>query len=250
MIGTVAGVVNAVVGGGSMLTVPALILVASFGERAAVGSNRFMLVFMTLTSSYRYWKFDKIQSPALKRLLPGIIPGAFLGAVVAGRMNERILSMTIGIITLFLLILLYVEPDRGEEEQDPVRAWWSLPVLVLLSVILGFYGGFYGAGVSTLLCFTLIYLMGRTMIQGIGTAQVLTFFISLAASVRFAMDGHIQYLKVLPLGLGLVTGAYVGPYVAVKLGNRWIKIVFSIMVSLAALKLLVPDALEVILQLF
>ena len=243
LIGGLAGVMNSMVGGGSMLTVPALILIGSFSEQQAVGSNRFVLVFMTLTSSIRYWQLDKLQTVCLKQMLPGVIPGAFLGAMIVGRINQSILSTTIGVITLVLLSLLFVDPDRGEEAQAPLNTWWSLPVIVTCSFLLGIYGGFYGAGVSTLLCFTMIYLLGRTMVQGIGTAQVLTFFISLAASVRFAMDGYILYTQVIPLGVGLVAGAYVGPRIAVTFGNRYIKIVFSIIVSIAALKLIFPGVL-------
>jgi len=242
VIGGVAGVVNAVVGGGSMLTVPALISIGLFTEPDAVGSNRFVLVFMTLTSSYQYWRHDKLHGASLKRLLPGLIPGAFVGAMVAGRVDERVLRLTIGVLTFLLLSLLYVEPERGEEERPPVSGAWTGPVILVVSGVLGFYGGFYGAGVSTLLCFTMIYFMGRTMIQGIGTAQVLTCVISVAASVRFAMDGHIRYMQVLPLGIGLVAGAYAGPYVAVTMGNRWIKGAFSVLVSIAGVNLLVPDS--------
>ncbi len=243
LIGGLAGVMNAMVGGGSMLTVPALILIGSFTEQQAVGSNRFVLVFMTLTSSFRYWQLDKLQTFCLKQMLPGVIPGAFLGAMIVGSINQKVLSSVIGVITLILLCLLYIDPDRGEETQAPLQTWWSFPVIVGCSFLLGVYGGFYGAGVSTLLCFTMIYLLGRTMVQGIGTAQVLTFFISLAASVRFAMDGYILFTKVIPLGLGLVIGALIGPRIAVTVGNRYVKIVFSIIVSIAALKLIFPGFL-------
>lgn len=241
VIGGVAGIMNSMVGGGSMLTVPALILVGLFSEKQAVGSNRFVLVFMTMTSSYRYWQLGKLQVFCLKQLLPGVIPGAFLGAMIVSGIDKTILSIMIGVLTLFLLTLLFIDPDQGETERDPLNHWWSIPVAVICSFLLGIYGGFYGAGVSTLLCFTMVYLMGRTMVQGIGTAQVLTFFISLAASVSFALDGFIKYLEVIPLGLGLVTGALIGPKLAVRFGNRYVKILFAIIVSIAALKLLMEN---------
>ncbi len=245
LIGGVAGIMNSMVGGGSMLTVPALILIGQFSEQQAVGSNRFVLVFMTMTSSFRYWQLGKLQMFCLKQLAPGVIPGAFVGAMIVGGMSSNVLSTMIGGITLVLLLLLFVDPGRGEETRPPPDAWWTVCLAVAISFVLGLYGGFYGAGVSTLLCFTMIYLMGRTMVQGIGTAQVLTFFISLAASIRFAMDGHILFGRVVPLGVGLVTGAMVGPKLATTFGNRYVKIVFACIVSIAALRLMFPGFLQI-----
>ncbi len=250
IVGLAAGTMNAIVGGGSLLTVPALIQGFGMSSTRAVGSNRFVLIFMTITSSIRYWYLGRVRTDGLVRLLPGVIPGAFIGAMVVGRMQPDILERVIGGITILFLLLLFVKPDFGTEEQERETRWWSIPSAVGLSFVLGMYGGFYGAGVSTLLCFTMIFLIGSTMIQGIGTAQILALFISIAASTRFGMDGNIAYIKVIPLGMGMVMGGFIGPRIAVTVGNRWIKIIFATIVAVISLNMLFPGVKQAIVSVF
>lgn len=239
LVGFVAGMMNSMVGGGSMLTVPALIFVfPELGPRSAVGTNRFVICFFAVVSSWKYWQMGEMAREGLAWFLPFLIPGAFAGALVVGRMEPDLIEMAIGVLTFLLVATLFMDPTTGEETREPP----AFPGLTLvggcIAFVLGLYGGFYGAGVTTLLTISLVFLVGATLIQGIATAQVMTLVISLAASIGFILDGHVNYVYALPLGAGMVGGGYLGPVAAVYMGNRYLKFLFAALAFAAAGRLL------------
>lgn len=238
VIGLAAGCMNTIVGGASTLTVPLLISI-NMSPVEAIGTNRFTLIFLTLVGSIRYAMLGKLQTKLLPYLIPPVASGAFLGAILVQNVPKQILKPVIGVIAIALLGMMLWNPEFGVEEQEINPSHTQILIMCVVAFVLGIYGGAYGAGVSTLFCFLFILFIGCTMIQGIGTAQVLAFCISLAAGGKFLYDQQISYSAIIPLAGGMGLGAWLGPWIALKIGNTWVKYIFSAAVLISALNILI-----------
>lgn len=236
-LGLTAGCINTVVGGASALTVP-LLITLQLESVEAIGTNRTTLIFLTAVASIRYWRLGKIQTELLPYLLPSVTFGGFIGAVLVQNLPEAILQPAVGVIAVGLAIFMLMKPSLGVEEKEFESTRGSMILFVALSFVLGIYGGAYGAGVSTLFSFLMIFLFGVTLIQGIATAQVLAFCISLAAGGKFMYDQKVIYSAIPALGIGMGAGAWIGPWIAVHLGNWWVKFLFAAAVFVSSVNLL------------
>lgn len=242
-----SGFMNAIVGGGSSVTLPAL-LSTGVDPHTAVATNRLAMVVMTGTGSVKYAQERKVNVRLAIPLSLLAAVGGLAGALILLQVEKRVIEPFLGAMMLVLVLLLFLRKDLGRHTQEfpMTKARWV--IAVPLALVLGGYVGFLGLGAATMTTFTLVFGLRKGFLRAMGTAQWLVFSASLAASATFLIrnfgnvKGLIDFMIFLALAPAMLVGAWGGVKFAVKVGDVWVKRIFSAAVTLMALWLIVRSS--------
>ncbi len=249
-LGLVAGTLNVLAGGGSLLTLPAMVFLGMDGP-VANGTNRVAILAQNLTAvgGFRARGFSdfRLSFTLAMAALPGAIAGAWVGTLVRGELFNRILA----VILLAVLVWMAIERHRKKRQAkaNPAKgtseATSSEPIprgrLVLghlCLVVVGFYGGFIQAGVGFLLMAALHQGMGMDLVRVNMHKVFIVGVFTLAALVVFAARGQVLWIPGLALAVGNSLGGWIGSQLSVKKGEKWIRAVLYVTLIAMAVKLL------------
>ncbi|KGN36797.1 sulfite exporter TauE/SafE family protein [Knoellia subterranea] len=225
--GFVAGWVDAVVGGGGLVQLPALLLGFPGATPAQLlATNKFGSIWGTVTSAATYWRRVK---PDLRTALPmagvayiGAIGGALIGLhIPKPAFNPIILVMLIGVgaYTLF-------KPSLGTSTALRWDGTRHTVVAMLVGFVIGVYDGALGPGTGSFMVFALVGLMGYAFLEASAKAKIANFATNLGALTVFAPGGHVMWKVGAVMAVANLLGGYVGARTAVSLGSKFVRIVF------------------------
>jgi uncharacterized membrane protein YfcA len=233
-VGLLAGVINVMAGGGSSLTLPALIFMG-LDSAAANGTNRIgiLLQGMFSTLSYRKEKLSEIEKSVKLSLLT--LPGAVLGALLALKISNEWFDRILGIVMIGVVISMLIPQSKLEISTGGERKSWLIyPVMFAI----GFYGGFIQVGVGFLIMAALYHLLKIDLIRVNMHKVFITMIYTIPALLIFIWSGNVDWL----LGLSLAAGTSIGGWWAVRFsikgGERAIRYVMVLAIFIIALKLL------------
>ena len=227
-----AGLVDAIAGGGGLLTVPAL-LAAGLPPQVALATNKGQSSFGAISSFASFWTKDGIDR---KRAPLGFVCG-FLGSLAGAQVLLLVRPEPLKPVVLVLLVLAAAfvawprKPSRGEPHD------WAMIALAPATLALGFYDGFFGPGVGSMLIVVFVLLFGDTLTRASGNAKVVNLASNLAAVLLFASRGAVLWKIALPMAVANATGAFVGARLAVKRGDRFVRVVVLMVVSALVVKI-------------
>lgn len=215
--GASAGVVNAMAGGGSMLTVPLLVLAGVPGV-AANGSNRVGILTSSVTTWVSFRRRGVTTSAPLTQFIAPAVAGALLGAYgIDALFDDAGFERFFGLLMIPIIILTIYKP-KVAIDQDP----WPKAVTVLVFFAIGIYAGAIQAGTGLLLLAALsrsgIDLVTANLIKVIFTLVVTAFVLPV-----YLWQGNVHWGPALILAAGLSAGGWIGARVAVHGGERWIR---------------------------
>ncbi|MBN1435266.1 sulfite exporter TauE/SafE family protein [Candidatus Fermentibacterales bacterium] len=231
--GVGAGFVNVSAGGGSLLTLPALIFLG-LPTAVANGTNRLAILIQCGVST---GTFRRLGHDGLKlglRLSVTAIAGAVLGSLVAVDTPDAVFRVVLSLVMVLALIVILVR-RKGKAgcppDQPGAQTGVGHPRLqLLLFFLIGLYGGFIQAGVGYLQIFAL-YIVGGLSLVRTNCVKIMVTGIYLIPSLAvFIADGKIAWLPALVLALGAGTGGWLGTTFAVRKGEVWIKAVLALAV--------------------
>jgi uncharacterized membrane protein YfcA len=233
-IGMIAGFLNTMAGGGSLLVLPALIYYGMDGA-VANGTNRVAIVAQSIASVAGFFKrgYSDTQTSMTLSLcaLPGATLGAYLGTKVGGELFNRIL----GGLMILLIFLMSRKTGRSAATAQPEH-----PVIGhLLMIGIGFYGGFIQAGVGFFLMAALHRAMGLDLVRVNMHKVFIVGVYTFAALAIFASKGQVVWLTGVVLAAGNAIGGWIGAHYAVKKGERMILIVLNVVLAVMAIDLLI-----------
>jgi uncharacterized membrane protein YfcA len=227
-----AGLVDSIAGGGGLLTVPAL-LAAGLPAPVALATNKGQAVFGAVSSFGSFWirgGVDKARVPL------GFVCG-FLGSLAGARVLLSIHPEPLKPIVLVLLVVAAVivawprKPTHGRPHA------WAMTALVPVAFGLGFYDGFFGPGVGSMLIVAFVLIFGDSLTRASGNAKVVNLASNLAAIGLFASRGAVLWSIALPMAVANASGAYVGARLAVKRGDRFVRAVVLVVVGALVAKM-------------
>ncbi len=232
-VGATAGFVDAIAGGGGLLTLPAILL-TGLPPHLALGTNKGQSVFGTASSLLRF-----ARSPLLdrRRARIGVLP-ALAGSAAGVLAVRAIAPATLAPLVMVLLaavalfFILRRPPARDGARTPPVDRSWTLAALVAL--VMAFYDGFFGPGMGTFLIAIYTLLWRDPLDAASANAKVVNFCSNLAAAVSFAAAGLTVWSVALPMGAGQLVGSWFGAHLTVRRGQGLVRGAV-ILVSLALL---------------
>ena len=229
--GFFGGIVNTLAGGGSMLTLPALMLLGLPAD-IANGTNR---VGILLQSAAAVKGFDSANKLDRKAVLPILVPtllGAVVGAFLASILpNVYLKPLLLGVMVLMALLMV-LKPEAIVAENVAPSRLKEVPLAWLGLFFTGLYGGFAQAGVGFLLIATLAGMLRYDLVRTNALKLVCTGTLSLVALVIFAISDQVNWIPGLVLAVGMVAGAMVSVRFAISVSQATLKWVMFIMVTL------------------
>ncbi|MGW4849235.1 TSUP family transporter [Nocardia brasiliensis] len=236
---TAAGWVDAVVGGGGLIILPTLFLVApTIAPQTALGTNKLAAVAGTAASVLTFAR----KVPMQWRVL---VPAAGLAAVTAGTgaaavsLIDRDLFIPIVMVVLVgVAVFVALRPSIGVTlaTHAPTRRKVILTI-ALAAGLVGFYDGLLGPGTGTFLIITFATLLGTEFVRAAAMAKVINCGSNVGALIFFGLTGHILFLLGAAMAVGNVAGAIVGSHMALRNGAKFVRVVLLVVVVAMVIRL-------------
>jgi uncharacterized membrane protein YfcA len=224
LVALVAGTIDAIAGGGGLLTVPAL-LAAGLPPHLALGTNKGQSVFGSFAAMLRFARAGLI-SPARARVA---FPLGLLGSLAGAALVLAVPPATLRPLVLVLLAAaaLFVGLRRGRSEARAAagarpRHGGTLAA-GLVALVIGAYDGFFGPGTGTFLIVASVAFLGDGLAEASAAAKVVNFASNLAAVALFATRGLVLWQVALPMAAGQWCGGWLGAHLAVRRGDALVR---------------------------
>jgi len=225
--GFVAGWVDAVVGGGGLVQLPALLLGFPGASPAQIlATNKIAGIAGTATSSVTYWRRVR---PDLRTAVPMAVV-AYLGAIGGALLGLHIPKSAFNPIILVMLVVVgaytVAKPSMGTQTALRFDGHRHTVVAIATGFLIGVYDGALGPGTGSFLVFALVGLMGYAFLEASAKAKIANFATNLGALTVFAPGGHIMWGIGLVMAAANLVGGYTGARTAVARGSRFVRVVF------------------------
>ena len=231
-----AAVVDAIAGGGGLISLPAY-AIAGLDYDFASGNNKFSSTFGTLMATIRY-----ARSGAVKPLPAAIaavlaLPGSWLGTRAAMALGNRVMHifMVFAIPAVGALVLL---EGRRPERVRPFTPR-QYPLCAAIGLAIGFYDGFFGPGTGTLLILLFTWLLGMDMVSASATAKPVNLASNISSLITRITAGNVLFALALPAMCCSLAGGWLGAKLALTQGARLIRIVMLCVLVLLTVRLAV-----------
>ncbi|WP_333606517.1 TSUP family transporter [Arsukibacterium sp.] len=233
----VAGYIDAIAGGGGLLTVPAL-LTAGLPPHVVLGTNKLAATFGSLTASITFYRKKLFNPWYWRRSLAYTAIGALLGTLVVDQLStallEKILPILILLAAIYTLFNRIQPDDRLALPATTKKLYWQQR---LQGLTLGFYDGVAGPGTGAFWMVSTMALYRINLLLTSGVARTMNFISNGFSLAAFIILGHVHFTLGIAMGLCLMFGAWLGAHSAIRFGSKFIRPVFILVVIGIALRL-------------
>ena len=213
-----AGIVDAIAGGGGLITLPAL-LAAGLPPSLALGTNKGGSVWGSGAALVAYWRAGAVDRKQALFAFPLAFAGSLVGAHLVLRIAPDVLRpVIIGLLLVAAALLIMRKPGSDTVVGTPRPA-----VAAALALVIGCYDGFFGPGTGTFLIVGFVALCGKLLPQATADAKVVNFASNLAAVATFSSAGTIVWAAALPMAAGQLVGGVIGARLALRGGAGLIR---------------------------
>ncbi len=234
----VAGGLDAIVGGGGLVQLPALLVVLPQAPVVALlGTNKLASVVGTASAAVTYQRRVTIDRRTAALMAGSAFAGAGLGALLATQVGSALLKPVVLVALIAVLGYTLARPALGEVEQLRLTARAQQAVAVVGGAAIGFYDGFVGPGTGSFLVFLLVGAVGLSFLHASATAKIVNTMTNLAALALFAYGGHVLWTLGAAMAAANLTGSQIGARLAVRRGSAWVRRVFVVVVGALVLRL-------------
>ena len=226
-----AGWIDAVVGGGGLLQLPALLLVPGLSPVQALGTNKLASIFGTTTSALTYYRR---AHPDLRTALPMAalaLGSSAAGASVAALLPAGVFKPVIVVALVAIAAFTALRPSLGEVTALRHSGRRHHGVAAAVGAVIGFYDGVLGPGTGSFLVFAMVGLLGYDFLAASAKAKIVNVATNLGALLFFVPHGSVFWGLGLVLGAANMLGGYLGSRTATARGSRFIRVVFLVVVT-------------------
>jgi uncharacterized membrane protein YfcA len=242
-VGIVAGIINTLAAGGSLLTLPVL-MALGLPPNMANGTNRIAIFLQNVVGVRQFHKEKVMDFPSGFKVGIPAAAGAIAGAFIAVNLNDEVMKLAIAGVMILVFFLILLKPNRwinSHETHPPIPYW----VQVIVFFFVGVYGGFIQAGVGFFLLTSLVLGSGFELVKANALKLLIILLYTPLALLIFFMNGDVNLWLGLVLAVGNMTGAWIGTKIAVKWGAVLIRYFVLVAILVASTKLIL-DAFKVL----
>jgi hypothetical protein len=229
-----AGAVDAIAGGGGLVTLPAL-LAAGLPPDLALGTNKGQSVFGSGAALLRYGRAGLVDARMARITFPSGLAGSLCGAALVLLVPPEALRPVVLALLVVVAAVLAFRPAAPAPRPGPRP--WRPAAAAAIALAVGAYDGFFGPGTGTFLIFAFVVFLGAGMQRASADAKVVNFASNLAALALFSARGLVVWQAALPMAVGQFAGGLVGAHLAVRGGDRVVRLVVLAVVLALVLKL-------------
>ena len=232
------GLIDAVAGGGGLITLPAYLL-AGLPAHMASGTNKCGNAFGTFLSTGRFLKRGDVHISSGIAGAIGALAGAWVGAQFNLIMPERMLYYIMLAVVPVMAVFLLFKRDFGKEDHSEELSKLQLMAMATgIGLVIGGYDGFFGPGAGTFLMLAFTGLCRFDLLTASGNTKLANSASNLASLVTFALAGKVMWTVGIPAALCGIAGNYLGSSLALKGGAKVIRPMFFVVLALLLIRLL------------
>ncbi|GIG37313.1 TSUP family transporter [Cellulomonas pakistanensis] len=235
--GFAAGWVDAVVGGGGLVQLPALLLVPGITPVQALATNKLAGIMGTSVSAVTYYRRVQPDLGTAGPMALAALVGAGGGAALASLLPEDVFVPVILIALVAVAVYTVARPRVGRATALRWQGRTHLLVALALGAGIGFYDGLLGPGTGSFLVIALVGVLGYAFLEASAQAKIVNAATNLGALAVFAAQGAPLWRLGLMVGAANVIGSYLGARTAVARGSGFVRVVFLVVVSVLIVRL-------------
>jgi uncharacterized membrane protein YfcA len=228
-----AGIVDAIAGGGGLVTLPAL-LAAGVPPQLALATNKGQSVFGSFAALVRFARAGLVEGARARVAFPCGLAGSLLGALAVTAIPPARLRPVVLVLLAVVGVVVGLRsgPPRVEAR---VPARLAPLATAAIALVIGAYDGFFGPGTGTFLIVAFASLLGDGLRRASAEAKVVNFASNLAAVVLFASRGLVLWKIALPMAAAQAAGGVLGAHLAVRGGDVLVRrVVLAVVLALVA----------------
>lgn len=231
----VAGWVDAVVGGGGLIQLPALVIGVpkDVATPFILGTNKLSSFFGTLSASGVYLRRIRVQLVLLIPLVAGAYGGSTAGAALSRFVPREVLTPIVA-VALYTLFKPKMGLEHAPRHDSRAAVAWRAGAIGLL---VGFYDGILGPGTGSFFVILIVGVLGYGFLQASVNAKIANLTTNLAALVVYGVHGEILLALGLAMAVMNITGGFIGAHMATRRGSGFVRIVFLVTLSILIVKL-------------
>ena len=233
--GFAAGLVDAMAGGGGLVTIPVLLGIG-MQPQTALGTNKLQGTFGSGSAMLQFTKGGAVDLQACVAGIVWTAFGAAIGTVAVQMLDPAILRRAIPVLLIAIALFMLLSPHLGMadvRERMRKNAFYAL-----FGLLIGFYDGFFGPATGTFWAMAFVLFLGFNLTRATAYTKVMNFTSNLVSLVFFLGGGFVSIPEGIVMGLGQFIGARIGSRLVMSKGSRIIRPVFIAMALAVSIKLL------------
>jgi uncharacterized membrane protein YfcA len=233
-----AGLVDAIVGGGGLIQLPALLIALPHQAPATIlGTHKFVSMFGTSIAAVNYGRRFPPKVAFALPMVAGAGAGAVLGASLATLIPADDFKPIILVVLVAVWLYTWRQKKLGEVEQGHPTGTRAYVLGISGGSVIGFYDGLIGPGTGSFLIFLLVHWVGMSFLRASATAKLVNVVTNIAAFSLFAATGHVLFALGAAMAVANLVGGAIGSHLAIKKGSGFVRVVFLVTVAALIVKL-------------
>lgn len=233
-----AGLIDAVAGGGGLITMPALLLLLPGAPLAGIlATTKCASLAGTAAAAASYAKKVELPPAILIPSVATALPSSWLGARAVSHLDPALVKPAILAVLVAMAAYTWWRPGLGAARKRGMPVSWRPIGSACLGATIGFYDGFLGPGTGSILVLLLIALFGRDFLQATALAKFVNGASNLGALLWFVPAGSVLWRLALPMAACNLLGGLIGSRLAIWSGNAWIRRAFLAVVAALIVRL-------------
>ena len=234
-----AGFVDAVAGGGGLISLPTYML-AGLPTHQAAGCNKFSASLGTIVATTNYIRSGKVKFRIAIFAAIGAIMGSSIGTALALVISDKLLKGMMMVAIPMVAIFLVTQKNLGkerEEKQEKERGLLRQSIIsYTIGLVIGCYDGLIGPGTGTFLMIAFSLILGIDLVTSSGCAKVANLASNLTSTIIYLLGGKVIFLLALPAAACSMLGGHLGSRFAIKGGSQKVRYIMFVVIGLLFLK--------------
>jgi len=235
--GFLAGLIDAVAGGGGLVQIPALFSAyPNIVPATLIGTNKVASMSGTATAAVRYGRTVRIYWGATAPAVVTAFMFSLLGAWALTHIPAEPLRRALPFVLAVLLVYTVAKKNLGADHAPSLKGWRELAAALLAGAAIGFYDGVFGPGTGSFLMIVFVRVFGYDFLHASASTKIVNLATNVAALLLLAAKGHVWWQLGLVMAVANVAGNQVGSHLALRHGSRFVRKVFIVVVLALILK--------------
>lgn len=235
----IAGFVDAVAGGGGLISLPAYML-AGLPTHFAAGCNKFSASLGTIVATTNYIKGGKVKFKIAILSAIGAIMGSGLGTSLALVISDKLLKGIMMVAIPVVAIFVVTQKDLGKEkeviEEKVIGMKRQIISSIVIGLMIGCYDGIIGPGTGTFLMIAFASVLGIDLVTSSGCAKVTNLASNITSLIIYIIGGKVIFILAIPAAICSMLGGHLGACFAIKGGSQKVRYIMFFVIGLLFVK--------------
>lgn len=232
-----AGLIDAVVGGGGLIQIPALFsTLQTVSPATLLGTSKLAGIWGTGAAAVSFARRIKIEWSTAAPAAGAAFVLSFLGAYTVTKIPPDFIRKLLPFILVAVAIYTLKKKDLGTHHAPVHAGWQEKSLAVLIGGSIGFYDGFFGPGTGSFLVFLFVRVFGYNFLSAAAVSKIVNVACNLAALLWFGYSGHLLWKVGIMMAVLNVAGSLIGSRLALRHGSGFVRKIFLFVVSALILK--------------